>query len=108
MSGEWVDDSEVPEIILGGGILYDRSGLSLSLYAKHLSEYENERFLPPGSPAAPLGAFTDLTAQVAYRFRTGVEIFARVENMMNDEYSTVPGYPHEGALFYMGVKKAFH
>jgi outer membrane receptor protein involved in Fe transport len=108
MSGEWVDDSEVPEIILGGGLLYDRSGLTLSLYAKHLSEYENERFLPPGSPPAPLGAFTDLTAQVAYRFKNGMEIFARVENMTNDEYSTVAGYPHEGALFYMGVKKAFH
>jgi outer membrane receptor protein involved in Fe transport len=108
MNGEWVDDREVPEIILGGGMLYAREGLSLSLYAKYLSEYENERFLPPGSPPAPLGAFIDLTGQVSYRFKTGTEIFARVENITNDEYSTVAGYPHEGALFYMGVKKAFH
>ena len=108
MSGEWVDDSEVPEIILGGGLLYGRNGFTLSLYAKHLSEYENERFLPPGSPPAPLGAFTDLTGQVGYRYKTDMEIFARVENITNDEYSTVAGYPHEGALFYIGVKKAFH
>jgi outer membrane receptor protein involved in Fe transport len=107
MNGIWVDDSEVPEIILGGGLLYGRNGFSLSLYAKHLSEYENERFLPAGSPPAPLGAFTDLTGQVAYRYKTGMEIFVRVENIMNDKYSTVAGYPHEGALFYIGVKKLF-
>ncbi len=107
MNGIWVDDSEVPEIILGGGLLYGRNGFTLSLYAKHLSEYENERFLPAGSPPAPLGAFTDLTGQVGYRYKTGMEIFARVENIMDDEYSTVAGYPHEGALFYIGVKKLF-
>ncbi len=108
MSGEWVEDGEVPEIILGGGLLYGMKGFTLSLYAKHLSEYENERFLPPGSPPAPLGAFTDLTGQIAYTHERGMEIFARVENIINDEYSTVAGYPHEGALFYVGVKKAFH
>jgi outer membrane receptor protein involved in Fe transport len=108
MNDEWVDDNEVPEIILGGGLLYNRKGFTLSLYAKHLSEYENDRFLPPGSPPAPLGAFTNLTGQIAYRYKTGMEIFARVENILNDEYSTVAGYPHEGTLFYVGVKKAFY
>ena len=63
--------------------------------------------LPPGSPPAPLGAFTDLTGQVTYRYDPDTEIFVRVENMINDEYSTVPGYPHEGALFYAGVVKRF-
>jgi len=108
MNGEWVDDREIPEIIMSGGLLYGRKGLSLSLYAKYLSEYENERFLPPGSPPAPLGAFIDLTGQVSYTFKKGTEIFFRVENITDDEYSTVAGYPHEGMLFYMGFKKAFH
>jgi outer membrane cobalamin receptor len=108
MNGEWVDDREVPEIIMSGGLLYGRKGLSLSLYAKYLSEYENERFLPPGSPPAPLGAFIDLTGQVSYKFKTDMEIFFRAENITDDEYSTVPGYPSEGAQFYIGVKKAFH
>jgi outer membrane cobalamin receptor len=93
---------------MGGGVLYGRKGLSLSLYAKYLSEYENERFLPPGSPPAPLGGFIDLTGQVSYRFKTDTEIFVRVENITDDKYSTVAGYPNEGALFYIGVKKAFH
>ncbi|MBN2061151.1 MAG: TonB-dependent receptor, partial [Deltaproteobacteria bacterium] len=108
MNGEWVDDREVPEVILGGGILYNRNGFTFSLYGKYLSEYENERFLPAGSPPASLGAFTDLTGHVSYRFKTNTEIFARVENMTNDEYSTVAGYPHEGALFYIGVKRAYN
>jgi outer membrane cobalamin receptor len=108
INGEWVDDREVPEIIMAGGMLYARNSLSLSLYAKYLSEYENERFLPAGSPPAPLGAFIDLTGQVSYTFKTDMEIFVRVENITDDEYSTVAGYPHEGALFYMGVKKAFY
>ena len=107
MSGVWIDDREVPELILGGGILYRKDGFDLSLFAKHLGAYENERFLPPGSPPAPLGAFTDLTGQVTYRYSPDTEIFVRVENMINDEYSTVAGYPHEGALFYAGVVKRF-
>lgn len=108
INGEWVDDREVPEIIMAGGMLYARNSLSLSLYAKYLSEYENERFLPAGSPPAPLGAFIDLTGQVSYTFKTDMEIFVRVENITDDEYSTVAGYPNEGTMFYMGVKKAFY
>ena len=107
MNGVWIDDREVPELILGGGVLYRKNGFDLSLYAKHLGAYENERFLPAGSPPAPLGDFTDLTGQVTYRFSPHTEIFARVENMINDEYSTVAGYPHEGALFYVGALKRF-
>ena len=106
-SGVWIDDREVPELILGGGVLYRKNNFDLSLYAKHLGEYENERFLPAGSPSVPLGAFTDLTGQVTYKYSPDTEIFARVENMIDDEYSTVAGYPHEGALFYVGAVKRF-
>lgn len=107
MDAVWIDDREVPELILGGGILYRKNSFDLSLFAKYVGAYENERFLPAGSPPAPLGAFTDLTGQVTYRYSPDTKIFARVENMTSDEYSTVAGYPHEGSLFYVGVEMRF-
>ncbi len=107
MDGDWIDDEEVPEFILGGGVLYRKKNFDFSLYAKHLGDYENERFLPSGSPPAALGDYTDLAGQVTYRFSRHTEIYARVENMIDDEYSTVAGYPHEGILCYVGAKKRF-
>jgi outer membrane receptor protein involved in Fe transport len=106
--GDWVDDEEVPDLILGGGVAYAVNKFEIALYAKHLSEYENERFLPAGSPPAPLGDFTDLTGVLTYRYDRNTEFFARVKNITGDEYSTVAGYPHDGTLFYFGASKRFH
>lgn len=107
LNDAWIDDEEVPELILGGGVLYRRNNLDFSLYAKHVGEYENERFLPANSPPAALGDYIDLTGQVTYRAGRGTEIFARIENMIDDEYSTAAGYPHEGTLCYIGAVKRF-
>jgi len=106
-SGNWDTDKEIPDIVVGGGASYVVERLEFLVFAKHLSSYENERFLPNGSPPAPLGDFVDLGAQVTYRHDKNTEFFVRAENVTDDEYSTVPGYPHDGALFYAGFVKRF-
>ena len=106
-TGEWKVDKEVPDIIVGGGASYVLNKVEFLVFAKHLAGYENERFLPGGSPPASLGNFIDLGAQVTYRHDQNTEFFVRAENVTDDEYSTVAGYPHDGALFYAGFIKRF-
>jgi len=106
-SGDWEKDDEIPDVVVGGGASYTIEKYEFLVFAKHLSSYENERFLPAGSPPAPLGDFVDLGAQVTYKHDKNTELFVRAENVADDEYSTVPGYPHDGALFYAGLVKRF-
>jgi outer membrane receptor protein involved in Fe transport len=106
VSGDWETDDEIPEVVVGGGTSYVIDKLEFLLFAKHLSSYENERFTATGMPA-PLGDFVDLAAQVTYRHSKNTEFFVRVENITDDEYSTVAGYPHDGALFYAGFVQRF-
>jgi outer membrane receptor protein involved in Fe transport len=108
MAGDWVNDQEVPDLILAGGVAYAIDKYEIGIHAKHLSEYENERFLPGGSTPAPLGDFVDLSGQLTCRYDRNTEFFARVENIAGDAYSTVPGYPHDGTLFYLGATKRFN
>lgn len=106
-SGDWVKDDEIPDVVVGGGASYAFEKYEFLVFAKHLSSYENERFLPSGSPPAPLGDFVDLGAQLTYRHDKNTELYVRAENVTDDEYSTVTGYPHDGALFYAGFVKKF-
>lgn len=106
-SGDWDKDDEVPDVVVGGGASYLFEKFEFLLFAKHLSSYENERYLPNGAPPAPLGDFVELGAQMTYRHDKNTEFFVRAENVTDDEYSTVPGYPHDGALFYAGFVKKF-
>jgi len=105
--GDWEDDEEVPNVILGGGISYLLDKLEIALFAHHLNEYENTRFLPGGSDPVPLGDFTEINGVVTYHYDPTMELFVRVDNITDDEYSTVAGYPHDGTQVYAGIVKRF-
>jgi hypothetical protein len=64
--GTWLDDWEVPEFIMNGGITYIYKKLELALYAKHVSGYKNNRFLPTGAAPVDLGDYSDYTGQITY------------------------------------------
>ena len=105
--GTWRDDKEVPEFVLNGGITYIFKKFELGIYAKHVSEYENNRFLPGGSDPAPLGDYSEYTGQVTYYHNLNTRLYVRVENMTDDEYSTVAGYPNDGVKFSTGLMMRF-
>ena len=107
VSGSWETDNEIPDFVIGGGASYLLGKFDLALFVKSVSHYENERFLPGGSPPAPLGDYVDLSLQLTYKHDKNTYFFIRSENITDDEYSTVPGYPHDGALFYVGLGKLF-
>jgi len=105
--GDWEDDEEVPNYILGGGISYLVDRLDIALFVNHLNEYQNQRFLPGGSDPASLGDFTAINSVVTYHCDPTTELYVRVDNITDDEYSTVAGYPHDGTQVYAGVVKRF-
>ena len=106
---KWGKDREIPEFILGGGgsCLFD--DFELALFANHVSPYENDRFLPGGTPPAPLGDFIEVNTQLTYYF--GEEkrnsLFFRVDNICDKHYSTVNGYPDYGRRFMGGISVVF-
>ncbi|MBN1974236.1 MAG: TonB-dependent receptor plug domain-containing protein [Sedimentisphaerales bacterium] len=107
VSGDWQTDKEIPDVVVSGSVSYALKKYEFLVFAKHLSSYENDRFLPSGSPPAPLGDFVDLGAQITYKYDENTELFVRAENIADDEYSTVPGYPVDGSLIYAGFVRKF-
>lgn len=107
VDGDWEDDEEVPNIVLGGGFSYLVDKLEIALFAHHLDEYENERFLPGGSDPVPLGDFTEINGVVTYHYDPTTELYVRLDNITDDEYSTVAGYPNDGTQVFAGVVKRF-
>ncbi len=107
--GDWVEDREVPDVILGGGFSYLVGDFDISMFTKHVSPYENERYLPSGAPPAHLGSFTELNAVVSYYFggQKQHRLYAGVDNITDREYSTVAGYPNEGRKFKVGLALEF-
>lgn len=108
-NGRWSKDKEIPEFILGGGTFYRFDDFELAVFANHVSPYENDRFLPGGSPPAPLGDFTELNAQITYYFgkKKDRSVFFRIDNIGDKHYSTVNGYPDQGRRFMTGMSIKF-
>ena len=102
-------DREVPQIILSSGLSFERAGFSADVFCKYVSGYENDRFVPPALGPQDLGDFTELNARLAYSL--GPEgrwrIFVSGENLTNEKYSTVPGYPAYGTCLYAGAEVRF-
>ena len=106
LQGHWEEDQEVPEFILGAGVsqlLGD--AWEVSAFTKHVSPYENDRFLPANTPPAPLGHYTEVNFKITYFFgeKKQHRAFFLVENLGGQHYSTVVGYPNEGVRYSGGV-----
>ncbi|MHC4518299.1 MAG: TonB-dependent receptor [Planctomycetota bacterium] len=106
-NGDWEDDEEIPNVVLGGGVSYLVDRFEVALFAKGLDEYKNQRFLPGGSDPVPLGDFTEINGIVTYHCDPTTKVYVRVDNITDDEYSTVAGYPHDGTQVFGGVVKRF-
>ena len=109
-NSRWGKDKEIPEFILGGGASYlFNDDFELAVFTSHVSQYENTRFLTDGTAPEPLGDYTELNAQLTYRFgeKRNKSVFFRVDNIGDKHYSTVNGYPNAGRTFLTGVNMKF-
>jgi len=109
-AGDWENDQEVPNLVVGGGVSQMLGeAWEVSVFVKRIGDYENERFLPRGASPAPLGDFTDVTTKITHYFGDEKQhrAFVMVENVGGQHYSTVNGWPDEGVQYSGGVTLAW-
>ena len=103
--GDWTDDVETPDVIIGGGASYlILENLDLSAWLKHVAPYRNQRFAA-GSDRIGLGNFTELNTKLTYFWgeENQHEVYFAVDNITDREYSTVVGWPNEGRTYRVGL-----
>jgi iron complex outermembrane receptor protein len=108
-ANNWRRDSEVPQVILGGGVSYLYQRFEATLLTQYVGLYENDRFLPAGTRPVDLGNYTELNAVLNYYFgkQRQHRVYFGADNLTNEKYSTVPGYPSLGVFFKGGVNLRF-
>ena len=77
----------------------------LNVFGKYVGEYENNRFSADGKPK-PLGDYTDVNLVAAVRLGDAgaTRLYAKVENIFDDEYSSVVGYYDPGRRVRAGIQ----
>jgi vitamin B12 transporter len=56
---------------------------------------------------AHLDAYTLANAAVTYRVREGLEVYGRVQNLLNENYEVAPRYNEYDRVYYVGMKASF-
>lgn len=107
-NGNDVDFREVPDEVINAGAYLDAGRADVNLFAKYVGKYENDRFAADKMPH-PLGDYIDvnLTAGIKMDRKGNTRLYAKVENLFDDEYSTVVGYPDPGRRFGAGIQHSF-
>jgi outer membrane receptor protein involved in Fe transport len=108
IEGSMSRDREIPQVLMGGGILGRRRAFDYNLFWKFVSGYESSRFADPPVPQ-PLGGFHSLNLTLGYSLRGSekIRIYLEMTNLTDNEYSTVVGYPDYGRRFQLGIRQVF-
>ena len=107
-AGDMQDDAEIPDEVINAGVYLDVGRTDLNVFAKYVGSYENNRFAADGEPK-PLGDYVDIgiTAGITLGRERRTRLYAKVQNVTNDEYSTVVGYYDAGRRVSAGVQHSF-
>jgi vitamin B12 transporter len=54
-----------------------------------------------------LDAYTLANAAVTYRVTDNLEVYGRVQNLLNENYAVAPNYNEYGRVYYVGMKVSF-
>jgi outer membrane receptor protein involved in Fe transport len=108
LDGSMSRDPEIPQVIIGSGILGKMRALDYNFFWKYISSYESARFAEPAVPQ-PLGNFHSLNLNVGYSFGRSekVRVYLEITNLTDSHYSTVVGYPDYGRRFQLGIRQVF-
>ncbi|OGV69756.1 MAG: hypothetical protein A3K19_11145 [Lentisphaerae bacterium RIFOXYB12_FULL_65_16] len=103
--GNWETYKEIPNVIATGGVYSAYGPVDVNLYGKYVSGFENKRFAQDGK-YHDLGDFVDLnmTAGVSFGKEKATRVYCSLKNMLDDEYSTVVGYPEYGFQAFIGLQ----
>jgi outer membrane cobalamin receptor len=108
MDGDWQDYKEIPDQIVTAGVYSEFGPIDVNFYGKYVSHYENMRFADD-KQYHDLGDFTDLNLTVGYSLGSDKQtrVYVALENLLDDEYSTVVGYPDYGFQATVGFRHQF-
>ncbi|MFW5944682.1 MAG: TonB-dependent receptor [Bacteroidota bacterium] len=104
-STEWEENNEIPNFIANGGAYMYFGNFDVNIFGKYLSSFENTRF--SGPPPKPLGDFVDLNTTIGYNLNEtnyDARIYLEINNILDQKYSTVVGYPDFGREFTLGIR----
>ena len=99
---------EVPSLIATAGLQAEVGRWDASLRIKHVDSYENFRFSQDGT-YQPLGDYWDvtLTGGIQLGRDRNIRLYALVENVLDDDYSTVVGWNDPGRRYRAGLEATF-
>lgn len=106
---DWKRDDEIPEFIANAGINVVKSKFDGNLYVNYTGAFKNDRFVSKSYlqefGKAPLGDFysVDLTAGYTWGKKDNMRFFTEVNNLFDEAFQTVPGYPDFGRMVSVGV-----
>lgn len=106
--GETRDYAEVPDEVVTAGAYLSAGAFDLNVFGKYVGRYENDRFSADGQPQ-PLGDYVDinLVAGITFGEEERTRLYAKLENLLDDEYSTVVGYYDAGRRASVGLQHVF-
>lgn len=110
--GSYDDYREIPNWILSGGMYAQYNRFDFNIVGKHVSAYENNRFAQPVGGVRPyisLGDYFDVSATAGCSFgaKRNMRVYAAVQNLLDEEYSTVVGYDDPGTRCSFGIQHTF-
>ncbi len=106
--GSWTTYEEIPNVIANAGVSAVAGRVDVNLFGKYVSEFENKRFAEDGK-YHKLGNFIDLnlTAGLSLGKEKSTRLYASLENLLDDQYSTVVGFPDYGFQAFIGLEHKF-
>lgn len=105
-NGNYTDYIQIPDQMISGGLYADKNGFDFNIFAKYVSGYENDRFV---SSYVDLGDYLNLNATLGYTFgeNDDTRAYLSFKNILNDDYSTVPGWSNDGNQIFAGLTHRF-
>ena len=103
---EWQENNEIPNFITNAGAYLYFDNFDVNIFGKYLSSFESSRFSADKTPK-PLGDFVDLNTTIGYNLDKNnydARIYLEINNILDQEYSTVVGYPDFGREFTLGIR----
>ncbi len=106
---ENIKNTELPELIANTGVNVRIQDFDLNLYGNYSSAFYSSRFADPSVGLVGLGGYLRLDLNLGYYLGhdDSWRIYFSFKNLLDNNYSTVVGYPDPGRLINVGVSYRF-
>jgi outer membrane receptor protein involved in Fe transport len=113
VDGEKQRNKELPQIITNCGIYANYNSYDFTILGQYISSFESTRFVASTqdnpAQAQPLGDFVAINVTFGKTIIKSINtrIYLEIQNLTDQNFSTVVGYPDFGRRFTLGVMQRF-